>query len=589
MPERLSVKKIPLGQYYQILARYLRVQQWRFVLLGVLVFGSIGLQLVNPQIMRYFIDAAMKEKSLSLLMLVALLFMLSALVQQAVAVGAAYVGEFVAWVATNALREDLATHCLNLDMHFHHERSPGELIERIEGDCLDFSNFFSQLALRVAGNVLLLIGILVVLFTIDRQLGLVFTLFATITVVALYVIRGIAIPFQKAHRDAMTELQGFLEERLAGTEDIRSSGAVDYVLRQLFQLQTTILRFFRKASLYGLLVGVTAGALLMCGYAVAFVLGYHLYQHGLITIGTAYLVLNYTGLIARPIRELTQQVESLQNIGATVERMSEVLDQESTIIDGPGAGLPTGEPLSLEFADVSFAYFEDKPVLHDVSFRVEPNKVLGLLGRTGSGKTTVARLVFRLYEPQQGSILLHDTDIRQATLTELRHRVAFVTQDVQLFQASVRDNITFFDRTVPDERILEVIEALELGDWFSGLPEGLDTRLQTGGRSLSAGEGQLLAFTRVFLRNPGLVILDEASSRLDPATEGLIERAIDHLLAGRSAIIIAHRLGTLHRAHDVLLLEEGRVVEYGAREVLLADSASRYYSLHQTGLEEVLA
>ncbi len=196
-------------------------------------------------------------------------------------------------------------------------------------------------------------------------------------------------------------------------------------------------------------------------------------------------------------------MESLQNIGATVERMSEVLEQQSSIVDGPGAGLPIGAALSLEFNHVSFAYHEDKQVLHDIAFSVPPGKVLGLLGRTGSGKTTIARLIFRLYEPQQGSIGLHGTDLRQATLAELRGRVAFVTQDVQLFQASVRDNITFFNRDIPDERIMDVLEALELRDWFAGLPDGLDTRLQTGGRSLSAGRGAIARLHARLSAQPG--------------------------------------------------------------------------------------
>jgi len=164
-----------------------------------------------------------------------------------------------------------------------------------------------------------------------------------------------------------------------------------------------------------------------------------------------------------------------------------------------------------------------------------------------------------------------------------------VTQDVQLFQATVRDNLTFFDRSISDERILEVIDTLGLSEWFASLADGLDTELQSSGRGLSAGEGQLLAFTRVFLRDPGLVILDEASSRLDPATERLIERAVDRLLRGRTAIIIAHRLGTVHRADEILILEEGRVVEYGDRVALAADETSRFYHLLQTGLQEVLA
>jgi ATP-binding cassette subfamily B protein len=180
-------------------------------------------------------------------------------------------------------------------------------------------------------------------------------------------------------------------------------------------------------------------------------------------------------------------------------------------------------------------------------------------------------------------------DVRDAKVESVRKNIAIVTQDVQLFRANIRENLTFFDRSIPDEKIIATLEELELGDWYRNLPNGLDTELETGSRSLSAGEAQLLAFTRVFLRDPGLVILDEASSRLDPATEQRLERAIDKLLKDRTAIIIAHRLDTVHRADDILILDGGTVSEYGKRESLAADSSSRFYQLLQTGLEEVLA
>jgi ATP-binding cassette subfamily B protein len=349
-------------------------------------------------------------------------------------------------------------------------------------------------------------------------------------------------------------------------------------------------------------VRLTGGVLLTLGNAMALLIGYVLFEDGVFTIGTVYLVVHYAGLFGRPIHVLTQHAESLQNVGAATERLVDLRRVEHRVLDGPGATFPPG-PLSLAFESVSFAYAredrepedeeeplpaEDGRVLKDVSFRLEPGRVLGLLGRTGSGKTTLARLLFRFYDPGVGRIVLGGVDVRQPTLRDLRQRVAIVTQDVQLFQASVRDNLTFFDRAVPDERLLAVIEEMELAGWYRSLPEGLDSGIETGGRSLSAGEGQLLAFARVFLRDPGLVILDEASSRLDPATEQRIERAVDRLLTDRTAIVIAHRLATVQRADEILILEAGGVAESGARGRLAGDPTSRFYGLLRAGLEEVL-
>lgn len=579
---------IPLKRYWDLLSEHIKTQKARFALLTVLLLSSIGLQIVNPQIMRSFIDTATTGGNERNLIVAALAFISVALVQQVFGVGAAYVGENVAWNATNALRADLAWHCLNLDMAFHNNRSPGELIERIDGDVAELSNFFSQLVIRVAGNLILLLGVLVALYIEDWRVGVVFTLFSTIALIVLNRVRGIAIPYSKAWRQATADLTGFLEERLAGTEDIRSSGAVDFVMQGLYQLQYKIFGFQRKAWLLNEVVGLAGGLLLTTGTIVAMVAGFMLYRANLITLGTAYVLIYYINLLARPIRDLTQQTENLQNIGAVTERLADLNAITGKTVDGPGAELQPGA-LALSFRDVSFGYNPEELVLRNVSFELEPGKVLGLLGRTGSGKTTIARLVFRLYDVTRGGVDLGGVDVRQPTLRELRRRVALVTQDVQLFQASVRDNLTFFDRSIPDEMILQVIDNLELSDWFRSLPEGLDTRLETGGRSLSAGEGQLLAMARVFLRNPGLVILDEASSRLDPATEQRIERAVDRLLSGRTALIIAHRLGTVQRAHRVMILEEGKVVESGNREWLAQDPQSRFAELLRTGMEEVLA
>ena len=213
---------------------------------------------------------------------------------------------------------------------------------------------------------------------------------------------------------------------------------------------------------------------------------------------------------------------------------------------------------------------------------------LGVLGRSGSGKTTLGRLLLRLYDPEQGEVCLGGVNVRHITNTDLRTRVSVVTQDIHLFSASVRDNLTMFDKTLPDTRIQAALEAVGLDDWLLSLPKSLDTMLAASGSALSAGETQLLAFARAFLRDPSLVILDEASSRLDPATERKLDQAVSRLLAGRTGIIIAHRLSTLQRVQQILILEEGRVRENGPREALARDPQSRFSQLLSVGIEEVL-
>jgi ABC-type multidrug transport system fused ATPase/permease subunit len=578
---------LPFKAYWDLLSQHIRPQKGRFLLLASMLLCSIGLRIFAPQIMRTFIDSALAGEALQTLTWTALAFIVVALLQQVIAVSVTYLGENVAWTATNALRAELAWHALNLDMRFHNDHTPGELIERIDGDVTELATFFSQFALNLVSNGLLLIGILVALFMEDWRAGLGFTVFSLATILVLGRLKDIAVPHQKARRQAEAELYGFLEEQLAGTEDIRSSGAVDYSIRELFRHQATILTHNRRAHFKRWIIENAMGLALTTGTLLAITSGYWLFTAGVITIGTVYLFIHYINLLEEPFWAMTHEIESFQTIGACVERLTEFRNFKAEVLDGAGVEIPA-EPVALAFKDVTFSYNGSEPVLSGLSFALKPGSLLGLLGRTGSGKTTLARLIFRLYDPKSGRIEINGEDIRTAQLETLRRRIAIVTQDVQLFRASVRDNLTFFDRSISDEQILATLDALELGDWFRALPQGLDTELDTGSRSLSAGEAQLLAFTRVFLRDPGLVILDEASSRLDPATEQRLERAIDKLLENRTAIIIAHRLGTVQRADEIMILERGTVSEYGDRRQLAADSNSRFYQLLQTGLEEVL-
>ena len=579
--------KLPFKAYWDLLSQHIRPQKGRFAILITLLVTSIGLRIVNPQVMRAFIDSALAGEALQTLSVTALTFIAIAIVQQILAVCVTYLGESVAWTATNALRAELARHALNLDMRFHNDHTPGELIERIDGDVTEMATFFSQFLITLLGNGLLLLGILAALFHEDWRVGLGFSIFTLLAVAVLNQVKDIAIPHMKARRQAEADLYGFIEEQLNGTEDVRSSGAVNFSIRELYHLQGNILTHDRKAHFKRWLIENAMGLSVTSGTLLAIGSGYQLFRAGAITIGTVYLFIHYINLLEEPLWAMTHEIESFQNIGACVERLTEFRAVQSNLVNGPITDLSM-DPLKLTFEDASFAYNGEDAVLSSLSFQIKPGSVLGLLGRTGSGKTTLARLVFRLYDPSAGRILLDDTDLKDLQLAALRHKIAIVTQDVQLFHASVRDNLTFFDGSIRDERILTTLDELEMGDWLNALPDGLDTELDTGGRSLSAGEGQLLAFARVFLRNPGLVILDEASSRLDPATEQRLERAVDRLLLGRTAIIIAHRLGTVHRADEIMILDGGQVREHGNRQQLAADPSSRFYQLLQTGLEDVL-
>jgi ABC-type multidrug transport system fused ATPase/permease subunit len=584
----IPVKDIQVRQYGSLLARYLRPQWIRVVVLGVLLLLTIGLQLANPQIVRYFIDSATTGAAIETLIWAAVAFLGIALLTQLVTVAATYVGENVGWTATNNLRGDLAMHILRLDMPFHKTHTPGELIERIDGDVTALSKFFSQFVIHVLGNILLMFGVLIVLFIEDWRLGASLGVFVLVTMFALNKMRGMAIPAMTAERQASAEQFGFVEERLAGLDDVRANGAGAHAMRGMYKVMHKQYWAARKAwEVEGRMWGITI-SLFTIGTVTALGVGAYLFQAGALTLGTLYLLYSYSQLLRQPLEALTDQLRELQRAGAGIGRVQQLYATSVDILDGPGVRFPEG-PLSVEFDGVSFGYGDEEMVLKDITFRLQPGKVLGLLGRTGSGKTTITRLLFRLYDPASGTILLGGQPIADATLDNLRGHIGMVTQDVQLFDTSLRDNLTLFDPDVPDDRVLAVLDDLGMSEWYRSLPEGLDTQLGPGGGGVSAGQAQLLAFARVFLKDPGLVILDEASSRLDPATEQLIERAVDKLLRGRTGIIIAHRLPTVQRADEIMILDNGEVLEHGPRAVLAVNPASRFYALLRTGLEELLA
>ncbi len=578
---------VQLRQYWHLLAKYLKPLWQRVLVLTLLVFASIGLQLFIPQIIGRFIDATQAGSSLMLILLLAGLYILLAVLQKLLDFFSTYLAEAIGWTATNALRLDLVGHILRLDMAFHKIHPPGELIQRIDDDMTALANFFSLFLIMIVGNVLLLLGILLLLSLSSWWIGLAFTCYCLLIFALLSQIQKLAIKHFAAARVAKANHFAFLEEHINGTEDIRAAGAENYVQQRLLLLVRRRMEVWRIALMVSNLTAFSTNLLKCIGYTAGLALGAYLYLQHQISIGTMFVLVYYIGMLAQPLEGIRLQMQDLQEASASIERVAVLQKLQPELHKGTGAVLAAG-PLLVDFSAVTFCYDQQQQVLEDLSFTIQPGKVLGLLGRTGSGKTTLARLLLRLVDPQSGSISLNAIALRDLELADLRSHVSMVTQDVQLFKASVRDNLTFFDATISDEKIELALRELGIWPWIETLPAGLHTELEAGGQGLSTGECQMLAFARVFLQNPGLVILDEASSHLDPATEHLLEQAVDLLLQDRTGLIIAHRLQTVQRADDILILEDGRIVEYGPRLALASDPTSRFAALLQTGLEELL-
>ena len=563
--------------------RYVAPQGAAIALMVAVLLTSIGLALAGPQIVSHFIQVAENGASTATLTRITILYLAVVVAHQAMTTAARYASARVGWTATNRIRGDLTAHVLRLGPEFHESRSPGELIERIDGDVNVINGFFSSFVVVLVGNALLLVGILVAVSFISPWIGVSFAGLIVVVMGGLAYVQRFGAPWWEADREHNAQFYGYAGEILRATEDLRSCGAESYamagVLRRLrnwlpVELRATAWGNVVWMSTIGMFTGVT-----LLGYGLS---GWLFHAHRLGLSGV-YLVVAYGLMLLDPVEQIRTQLQYLQQAAGSLTRVRAVFAISPALTDGPDE-LPAG-PLSVELDHVTFGYRrgDGTEVLRDLSLTIPAGRVLGLVGRTGAGKTTITRLLFRMYDPHHGVVRLGGRDIRRLRLASLRGGIGLVTQDVQIFHASLRDNLTFFDEDVDDGRLVETLSALGLRDWLRRLPGGLDTAISPD--SLSGGEAQLIAFTRVFLKDPGLLILDEPSSRLDGATETLLQRALEQLLAGRTAIIIAHRLETLSRVDDILVLDDGLALEQGMAAALLGDPRSLYAAYHRSGQE----
>lgn len=570
-----------------LLRKYLKPYIGQVILLGILLVIYNGIQIANPQVIRIYIDAVFADTlDKKAILFASLMYIGFSLIHRSVYVVVRYLSQKLAWATTNDLRVDLTNHCMNLDMTFHNQYKTGEMIERIDGDASSLSEFFSTFSIYFFGSLILLIGVLTAVFIEKWVYGVLFLGFAFLALIAFYFVRNVSSPLWKKARESTTALFGHIEESVSGLEDIKGNGADEFLMKRFHEVSQTDFKNKNKAMIVSrtyYAINVAMRAILNIGILVV---SYYLSSFLETDPGVIYLLLTYGTNLLWPLRLLLWQIEQLQNSLANVERINEFFQIKTKIIDDGKIIFPEGK-VSLAFDNLDFGYSENL-VLKDISFNLEPGRTIGLVGQTGSGKTTLARLVFRLYDPKSGKIRVNGINTKNFPLKELRSNVAYVTQDVELFKASIRDNVTFFDKEIPEEVILDIFKDIGLETWYNNLPNGLETIIKSEECGLSAGEEQLLALTRAFLKDPKIVILDEASSRLDPATERQIEIALEKLLHGRSAIIIAHRLTTLYKVDDVLILSNGEMMEYGSREDLAKNPESQFSILLQKGMEEVL-
>ncbi|CAN5790916.1 ABC transporter ATP-binding protein [soil metagenome] len=561
----------------------LRPDARRWVGLGALVAVGAALALAGPLVSRRVVDRAGDGATAGELVRLAVLFLLIAVVTQVLAVAVVRRATVIAWDTTNELRMRITRHVLGLDHEFHRRHTPGELIQRVDGDVTSVSELLGRVVPTVAGGGLLVAGIVVVLSVLDWRLGLGMLIFVVGAVIVIAAGRHRAIDESADELDAYAKLYGGIEERLTASEDLRANGAGAHALWRFVEESSGAMRSGVRRERAFLRMWWSVQGALTIGTVIGLVASGLMVARGMITVGTAFLLFQYLLLVKRPLEELVDELETVQKANGAMIRVVDLLGQRATIVDAGTTSPPPG-PLPITMGHVSFAYDgADGPMtLHDVDLHIGAGRSVGVVGRTGSGKTTASRLLLRLVEATHGTVELGGVPIADIPLTELRRRVALVPQEVELFEGTIRDNVTLFDPAPTDDDVVDALARAGLAALAAG---GIDRALGAAGAGLSAGEAQLLAMARVWLRRPDLVVLDEATARIDPVTEARLEAALAELMSGRTTVVIAHKLSTLRMVDEVVVFDHGRVVEHDDRPVLMADDDSRYRAMLDLALE----
>ncbi|HTE68759.1 MAG TPA: ABC transporter ATP-binding protein [Actinomycetes bacterium] len=478
------------------------------------------------------------------------------------------------------LRVRAFNHIHALSMAHHTEEQRGALVSRVTSDVETLGQFFRWGGLAWIINSALMLAALVAMVAYDWRLALVAVATVLPIVLVLRVMQRRVVMAWDAMRTRVGEMLAAISESIQGAAVIRAYGvqaqaqrrvmrAVENRRRAEVRAGTIGALFFPSGELFGVL---TTAAVLVVGMAIG--------PEGGLTVGTLVAFVFLVAIFLEPVAEFTEILDMTQQAVAGWKKVLDVLDTPVEVEDPrPGLTLPA-RALEIELERVSFAYHGGPPVLTEVSVAIPAGTRVALVGTTGSGKTTLAKLLIRLADPTAGAIRVAGVDLRQVSLASLRSSLVMVPQDGFLFDTSVADNVRMGRPEATDREVRSAFEALGLDGWVDGLPRGVRTRVGERGEHLSVGERQLVSLARGYLADPGCLILDEATSAVDPATEVALRNAIQRLTDGRTALAIAHRLATAEHADLILVLEHGRLVQQGNHDELLADQGGAYARLH---------
>lgn len=538
-----------------------------------------GLGLAEPLLLKYAIDDGITQGSLRVVYVAVALY---------VAINAAtwalsYVQTFgMGWIGQHVildLRNALFRHLQSLSLRYYSEQKAGWIISRLTNDIENFNNLLNDGVQNLVKNVLTLAGIFVVIFFLDFKLALAVTAIIPVMAAGTAVYRIESMKAFRRAREAIAEVAAFLQENVSGMRVVQAFTRERHAEREFDDRNHAYRRANMRSTLLNALYFPGVEFLGAAGIAVVLLYGGFRVTEGETTVGNLVAFIGYLSMAFQPIQQLSQLYSDLQSTLASLERVFAVLDTEPDHTDSPTAKKLDSVQGEVEFDGVSFAYGEE-PVLRDVSFRIEPGETLAIVGETGAGKSTIVKLLSRLYDPTGGAVRVDGRNLREVRGSSLRSHMGVVLQDTFLFTGTIEENIRYGRPGATREEVEAAAGIVGADEFIRRLPDGYETQVRERGGRLSVGERQLVAFARALLAEPRILILDEATSSVDLATEARIEKALGRLLAGRTSVVIAHRLSTVRRADRVLVIEDGRIVEQGPHDELVS-RPSAYRRLYE--------